>query len=111
MWLGKRGREFLSTIFSHRLQRPRRYESSPATGVGARDAQHGCRRHGAAASGAGSGGPCSAGPGGASGGILPASKADLPLDFGSLDDEGCIVGSAAIVVLAWAAAMMNVSRP
>ncbi len=38
-------------------------------------------------------------PGGASGGILPASKADLPLNFGTLDDEGCFVGSAAIVVL------------
>ncbi len=38
-------------------------------------------------------------PSGASGGILPASKADLPLDFGSLDDQGCLVGSAAIVVL------------
>ena len=38
-------------------------------------------------------------PGGASGGILPASKADLPLDFGGLDDEGCFVGSAAIVIM------------
>jgi NADH:ubiquinone oxidoreductase subunit F (NADH-binding)/NADH:ubiquinone oxidoreductase subunit E len=38
-------------------------------------------------------------PGGASGGILPASKADLPLDFGTLESEGCFVGSAAVVVL------------
>ena len=39
-------------------------------------------------------------PGGASGGILPASKGDLPLDFGGpLADEGCFVGSHAIVVL------------
>jgi formate dehydrogenase beta subunit len=38
-------------------------------------------------------------PGGASGGILPASKADLPLDFGTLEGEGCFIGSAAIVVL------------
>ncbi|HEX3953153.1 MAG TPA: NAD(P)H-dependent oxidoreductase subunit E [Stellaceae bacterium] len=38
-------------------------------------------------------------PGGASGGILPASKADIPLDFGTLESEGCFVGSAAVVVL------------
>ena len=38
-------------------------------------------------------------PGGASGGILPASMADLPLDFGTLDAQGCFIGSAAVVVL------------
>jgi len=38
-------------------------------------------------------------PGGASGGILPASKADIPLDFGTLESEGCLIGSAAVVVL------------
>jgi formate dehydrogenase len=39
-------------------------------------------------------------PGGASGGILPASKADIPLDFGgALAEEGCFVGSHAVVVL------------
>jgi len=38
-------------------------------------------------------------PGGASGGILPAALADLPLDFGTLDAHGCFIGSAAIVVL------------
>jgi formate dehydrogenase len=37
-------------------------------------------------------------PGGASGGILPASLADLPLDFGTLDKYGSFVGSHAIVV-------------
>jgi formate dehydrogenase len=37
-------------------------------------------------------------PGGASGGILPASKADIPLDFDTLNDYGCFIGSAAIVV-------------
>ena len=37
-------------------------------------------------------------PGGASGGILPASKGDIPLDFGTLDDFGCFIGSGAIVV-------------
>ena len=38
-------------------------------------------------------------PGGASGGILPASMADLPLDFGTLEPHGCFVGSHAVVVL------------
>ena len=38
-------------------------------------------------------------PGGASGGILPASLADLPLDFDTLQPHGCFIGSAAIVVL------------
>jgi formate dehydrogenase beta subunit len=37
-------------------------------------------------------------PGGASGGILPASKADIPLDFDTLNEYGCFIGSAAIVV-------------
>ena len=38
-------------------------------------------------------------PGGASGGILPASMADLPLEFGKLEQHGCFVGSHAVVVL------------
>jgi NADH:ubiquinone oxidoreductase subunit F (NADH-binding)/NADH:ubiquinone oxidoreductase subunit E len=38
-------------------------------------------------------------PGGASGGILPASKGDIPLDFDTLQPHGCFIGSAAIVVL------------
>ena len=38
-------------------------------------------------------------PGGASGGILPASMADLPLDFGQLENHGCFVGSHAVVIL------------
>ncbi|MCU0968622.1 MAG: NAD(P)H-dependent oxidoreductase subunit E [Rubrivivax sp.] len=38
-------------------------------------------------------------PGGASGGILPASLADLPLDFDTLQPHGAFIGSAAIVVL------------
>ena len=37
-------------------------------------------------------------PGGASGGILPASMAELPLDFGTLEEHGCFVGSAAVVI-------------
>ena len=38
-------------------------------------------------------------PGGASGGILPASMADIPLDFGMLEQHGCFVGSHAVVFL------------
>jgi formate dehydrogenase len=38
-------------------------------------------------------------PGGASGGILPASLADRPLDFGKLADLGAFVGSHAVVIL------------
>ncbi|NVJ92054.1 MAG: NAD(P)H-dependent oxidoreductase subunit E [Methylocystaceae bacterium] len=38
-------------------------------------------------------------PGGASGGILPEKLADLPLNFGSLEEYGCFVGSAALVIL------------
>lgn len=37
-------------------------------------------------------------PGGASGGILPASLGDVPLDFGTLQEHGCFIGSAAIVI-------------
>jgi formate dehydrogenase len=38
-------------------------------------------------------------PGGASGGILPDSKADIPLDFDTLQPHGCFIGSAGIIVL------------
>ena len=38
-------------------------------------------------------------PGGASGGILPASMKDIPLDFDTLQPYGCFIGSAAIIVL------------
>jgi formate dehydrogenase len=38
-------------------------------------------------------------PGGASGGILPASLANIPLDFDTLQPHGCFIGSAAIIVL------------
>jgi len=37
-------------------------------------------------------------PGGASGGILPASMSDIPLDFDTLNQYGCFIGSAAIVI-------------
>ena len=53
-------------------------------------------------------------PGGASGGILPASLADVPLDFDTLNQYGCFIGSAAIVVLSnhdtAAAAARNVMK-
>ncbi|MCZ7660279.1 MAG: NAD(P)H-dependent oxidoreductase subunit E [Xanthobacteraceae bacterium] len=48
-------------------------------------------------------------PGGASGGILPASLADLPLDFGTLEPYGCFVGSHAVVVLSEADDMKAVA--
>src|SRR5262249_9246244 len=35
-------------------------------------------------------------PGGASGGILPAYMANLPLDFGQLEKYGCFLGSHAV---------------
>ena len=38
-------------------------------------------------------------PGGASGGILPASLADEPMDFGTLEKHGALIGSAALIVL------------
>jgi formate dehydrogenase len=37
-------------------------------------------------------------PGGASGGILPASMANIPLDFDTLNEYGCFIGSAAVIV-------------
>ena len=53
-------------------------------------------------------------PGGASGGILPATLAHLPLDFDTLAPYGCFIGSAAIVVLSdkdrAAAAARNVMK-
>jgi NADH:ubiquinone oxidoreductase subunit F (NADH-binding)/NADH:ubiquinone oxidoreductase subunit E len=53
-------------------------------------------------------------PGGASGGILPASMANLPLDFDTLTPYGCFIGSAAVVVLSHqdtaVAAARNVMR-
>jgi formate dehydrogenase len=53
-------------------------------------------------------------PGGASGGILPASMDDIPLDFGTLEKFGCFIGSAAVIVLSDAddlkAAALNLMR-
>ena len=49
-------------------------------------------------------------PGGASGGILPASLADVPLDFDTLQPHGCFIGSAAIVVLSQADSAAEAAR-
>lgn len=49
-------------------------------------------------------------PGGASGGILPASMADLPLDFGTLEAHGCFIGSAAVIVLSDRDDLRDVAR-
>ncbi len=38
-------------------------------------------------------------PGGASGGMLPAAMGDIPLDFDTLNEHGCFIGSAAIIIL------------
>ena len=37
-------------------------------------------------------------PGGASGGILPARLGDVPLDFDTLQEHGCFIGSAAVII-------------
>ncbi|NDP60835.1 MAG: NADH-quinone oxidoreductase subunit F, partial [Oxalobacteraceae bacterium] len=49
-------------------------------------------------------------PGGASGGILPASMNAIPLDFDTLQEHGCFIGSAAIVVLSQHDTAVNAAR-
>jgi formate dehydrogenase beta subunit len=49
-------------------------------------------------------------PGGASGGILPASMGDIPLDFDTLQPYGCFIGSAAIIVLSSADTAKDAAR-
>jgi NADH:ubiquinone oxidoreductase subunit F (NADH-binding)/NADH:ubiquinone oxidoreductase subunit E len=49
-------------------------------------------------------------PGGASGGMLPASLADVPLDFDTLQPHGCFIGSAAVVVFSQADCATDVAR-
>lgn len=49
-------------------------------------------------------------PGGASGGILPASMGDIPLDFDTLQPHGCFIGSAAVVVLSDRDRAVDVAR-
>src|SRR5207247_11381412 len=49
-------------------------------------------------------------PGGASGGILPESLADVPLDFDTLQPHGCFIGSAAVIVLSQADSAVAAAR-
>lgn len=48
-------------------------------------------------------------PGGASGGILPASLSNIPLDFDTLHEYGCFIGSAAIVIISNKVPMKDVA--
>ena len=48
-------------------------------------------------------------PGGASGGILPASMNDIPMDFDTLNQYGCFIGSASVVVLSDADNMADIA--
>jgi len=49
-------------------------------------------------------------PGGASGGILPASLDSIPLDFDTLQEYGCFIGSAAVVILSGEDNMKDVAK-
>jgi NADH:ubiquinone oxidoreductase subunit F (NADH-binding)/NADH:ubiquinone oxidoreductase subunit E len=49
-------------------------------------------------------------PGGASGGILPASMNNIPLDFDTLQPYGCFIGSAAVIVLSTQDTAVNAAR-
>jgi formate dehydrogenase len=49
-------------------------------------------------------------PGGASGGILPATLADVPLDFDTLQPHGCFIGSAAVIVLSQQDRVVDAAR-
>jgi len=49
-------------------------------------------------------------PGGASGGILPASMGDIPLDFDTLNEYGCFIGSAAIIIFSQADKARDVAK-
>jgi formate dehydrogenase beta subunit len=49
-------------------------------------------------------------PGGASGGILPASLGNIPLDFDTLQPYGCFIGSAAVIVLSQHDSASNAAR-
>jgi formate dehydrogenase len=49
-------------------------------------------------------------PGGASGGILPATMGDIPLDFDTLQPHGCFIGSAAVIVLSTRDTAKNAAR-
>ncbi len=49
-------------------------------------------------------------PGGASSGFLPASMADIPLDFKPLADAGSMLGSGAVVAVAEGTDMVDLAR-
>ncbi len=49
-------------------------------------------------------------PGGTSSGFLPASMADIPLDFKPLADAGSMLGSGAVIVLAEGTDMVELAR-
>ncbi len=49
-------------------------------------------------------------PGGASGGILPAKLDNVPLDFDTLQEHGCFIGSAAVVVLSDKDNMQDIAK-
>jgi formate dehydrogenase len=49
-------------------------------------------------------------PGGASGGILPASMNNIPLDFDTLQPYGCFIGSASVIVLSDRDTAVNAAR-
>jgi len=49
-------------------------------------------------------------PGGASGGMLPARLADVPLDFDTLQPHGCFIGSAAVIVLSQHDSVVDAAR-
>ena len=49
-------------------------------------------------------------PGGASGCILPASMGDIPLDFDTLNEYGCFIGSAAIIIFSQADKARDVAK-
>jgi NADH:ubiquinone oxidoreductase subunit F (NADH-binding)/NADH:ubiquinone oxidoreductase subunit E len=49
-------------------------------------------------------------PGGASGGILPATMNDIPLDFDTLQPYDCFIGSAAVIVLSDKDTAVNAAR-
>jgi NADH:ubiquinone oxidoreductase subunit F (NADH-binding) len=49
-------------------------------------------------------------PGGASGGILPATMNQIPLDFDTLQPYGCFIGSAGVMVLSDQDTAMGAAR-
>ena len=48
-------------------------------------------------------------PGGASGGILPEKLSNIPLDFDTLQEYGCFIGSAAVIIISDKVQMKDVA--